>query len=479
MPFLRKVKIDCLTFYCFSCILLLLRSLLPPSASAKSTPDTVLLTQILFLIILVICNAFFSAAEVALISLKPVTLEELSKRGKRGKSLSQLSSDTGRFLATVQIGVTVAGFLASAFASNAFSDPLAKWLEQYAGLSFESLDQICVVGITIILSYFSLVFGELAPKQIALRYPSVIALNMAIPVCMLARVTSPLVWLLNNSVNLLMKPFGSPENNQKVTEEEIRSLVQLGEKNGLIAPEERRIIQNVFELDDISCGEIMTRRGVISAIEEEDSSEKIEQLLVEKDFSAYPVCRGGIDQIVGILYVADYFRFKQKNGQSPRPSDVMKKPHFVPEGATLRHVLRNMRRDEFEIAVVLDEFGGTAGIVTRADLLEELVGSLHPQKPEELLIHVSESVWDSGGLVRVSEVERQLDRKLPEDDHRPDTVGGLLMAELDDIPKPGDVAVIGGLRFTVQAIDGRRITHVRIEVPESGKDNPGHPADPA
>lgn len=426
-----------------------------------------MLSQLLFLIVLVICNAFFSASEVALISLKPVTLEELSKRGKRGKALGQLSADTGRFLATVQIGVTVAGFLASAFASNAFSDPLARWLEQFAGLSFESLDQICVVVITIILSYFSLVFGELAPKQIALRYTSTIALNTAIPVLMLSRVTSPLVWLLNNSVNLLMKPFGAPENNQKVTEEEIRSLVKLGEKDGLIAPEERRIIQNVFEMDDISCGEIMTRRSVISAIEEDDSTEKIERMLVEKDFSAYPVCRGGIDQIVGILYVADYFRFKQKEGRSPRPSSVMKKPNFVPEGATLRHVLRNMRRDEFEIAVVLDEFGGTAGIVTRADLLEELVGSLHSQKPEEMLIKVSESVWDSGGLVRVAEVERQLDRKIAGDDHRPDTIGGLLMAELDDIPKRGDTAVIGGLTFTVLAIDGRRITRLRIETPVS------------
>ncbi len=425
-----------------------------------------MLTQIFFLIILVICNAFFSAAEVALISLKPVMLEELSKHGKRGKALGQLSSDTGRFLATVQIGVTLAGFLASAFASNAFSDPLAKWLQGYAGLSFESLDQICVVVITIVLSYFSLVFGELVPKQIALRYTSTIALNTAIPVHVLSRITSPLVWLLNSSVNLVMKPFGSPENNQKVTEEEIRSLVNMGEKDGLIAPEERRIIQNVFEMDDITCGEIMTRRGVLSAIEEGDPAEKVEQLLVEKDFAAYPVCRGGIDQIVGILYVADYFRFKQKNGCSPKPADVMKKPHFVPEGATLQHVLRNMRRDGFEIAVVLDEFGGTAGIVTRDDLLEELVGSLHPQKPEEMLINISEAVWVSGGLVRVAELERQLDRKLPEDDHRPDTVGGLLMAELDDIPKIGDAAMIGGLRFTVLNLDGRRISRVRIEVPE-------------
>ena len=417
-----------------------------------------------------LCNAFFSAAEVALISLKPVTMEELKKRGKRGKALGQLSSDTGRFLATVQIGVTLAGFLASAFASNAFSDPLAKWLDGVGGLSFESLDQMCVVVITIILSYFSLVFGELAPKQIALRFTSTIALNTAIPVHILSRVTYPLVWLLNNSVNFIMMPFGPAKHSQRITEEEIRSLVNLGEKDGLIAPDERRIIQNVFELDDITCGEIMTRRGVVSFIEAGDSPESVEKLLGDNNFSAYPVCRGGIDQVIGILYVADYFRFKLKNGRSPLPVAVMRKPHFVPEGATVLHVLRNMRRGEFEIAVVLDEFGGTAGIVTRDDLLEELVGSLHPQNPEELLVRISDSVWESGGLVRVAEVERELNWKLPEDDHRPDTIGGLLMAELDDIPKPCDAAEIGGMRLAVQAVDGRRIARIRIELlkPEQG-----------
>ena len=412
------------------------------------------------------CNAFFSAAEVALISLKPVTLEKLTKQGKRGKILGQLSSDTGRFLATVQIGVTLAGFLASAFASNAFSDPLANYLKEIVGLSFESLDQICVVLITIVLSYFSLVFGELAPKQIALRFAPFIALNTAIPVHFLSRATSPLVWLLNNSVNLLMKPFGPAKQTQKITEEEIRSLVNLGEKDGLIAPDERRIIQNVFDLNDITCSEIMTRRGVISSIEVGDSPESIEQHLVENGFSAYPVCHGGIDQIIGILYVADYFRLKLKTGQSPLPVAVMRKPHFVPEGATVLHVLHNMRRDEYEIAVVLDEFGGTAGIVTRDDLLEELVGSLHPQNPDESLIHISDSVWESGGLVRVAEMERELKMKLPENDHRPDTIGGLLMAELDDVPKTGDTAEIGGLHFSVQAVEGRRITRVRIEFPE-------------
>ena len=332
-----------------------------------------------------------------------------------------------------------------------------------------------MVLITIILSYFSLVFGELAPKQIALRYAPAIALNTAIPVYILSVVTSPLVWLLNTSVNILMKPFGPAKQTQKITEEEIRSLVNLGEKDGLIAPDERQIIQNVFELDDITCGEIMTRRGMISSIEAGDSTESIERLLVEKGFSAYPVCRGGIDQVIGILYVADYLRFKLKNGQSPLPVAVMRKPHFVPEGATVQHVLHNMRKNEFEIAVVLDEFGGTAGIVTRDDLLEELVGSLHRQNPEESLIQISDSVWESGGLVRVVEVERELKRKLPEDDHRPDTIGGLLMAELDDIPNPGDVAEIGGLNFTVLAVDGRRISRVRIELPDAVEDSASQP----
>ena len=427
----------------------------------------ILLSQIIFLVVLMACNAFFSAAEVALISLKPITLEELSKRGKRGKALGKLSSDTGRFLATVQIGVTVAGFLASAFASNAFSDPLAKWLDETGGLPFEAIDQMCVVAITIILSYFSLVFGELAPKQIALRFAPAIALNTAIPVHFLSVVASPLVWFLNKSVSLLMKPFGPPKETQRITEEEIRSLVNLGEKDGLIDADERRIIQNVFELDDITCGEIMTRRGIISAIKEDDSPETIERLLSENAFSAYPVYRGSIDQIIGILYVADYLRYKLKTGRSPVSADVMRKPHFVPEGTSVLHVFRNMRREGFEIAVVLDEFGGTAGIVTRDDLLEELVGSLHAQKPEESFVHVSETVWESGGLVRVAEMERQLNRKLSEDDHRPDTVGGLLMAELETIPNIGDSAMIDGLRFTVLEVDGHRISRVRIELPAS------------
>jgi len=441
------------------------------SASRETeTPDINLHIQIFFLVVLVALNAFFSAAEVALISLKPVTIDELKKRGKRGRILGQLSSDTGRFLATVQIGVTLAGFLASAFASNAFSDPLAKHLKIYVGLSFESLDHICVVAITLVLSYFSLVFGELVPKQIALRYAPAIALNTAIPIHFLARLASPLVWFLNGSVNLVMKLFGPAGQGQKITEEEIRMLVNMGEKDGLIDADERRIIQNVFDLDDITCGEIMTRRGAVSAIEAGVSPEEVERRLSEQLFSAYPVYRGTIDRIIGILYATDYFRLKQKSGQSPLPVTVMRKPHFVPEGASVMQVLHDMQREQFEIAVVLDEFGGTAGVVTRDDLLEELVGSLHPRKPEESLIRVSETTWESGGLVRLFEVERELGCKLPAED-RPDTVGGLLMAELGDIPKAGDIAEIGGLRFTVQAIDGRRISRIRIERPAQASES--------
>ena len=433
----------------------------------QGNPGAILLLPILFLCVLVLCNAFFAAAEVALISLKPVQLAELAKHGTRGRVLEKLSANTGWFLATVQIGVTFAGFLASAFASDVFSDPLAKRIYDagFTGLSVHTIDNVCVVLITVILSYFSLVFGELVPKQIALRYAPVIALNAAIPIHLMARVTAPLVWLLNNSVELVMMPFGPGKRGQTITEEEIRSLVNMGEKSGLIDADERRIIQNVFELDDITCGEIMTRRGAISAIGADDPADEIERRLAEKDFSAYPVYRGTIDNIVGILYAADYFRAMLKRRRTPALSSVMKKPHFVPEGAAVSQVLHDMQREQFEIAVVLDEFGGTAGVVTRDDLLEELVGSLHPKKPEELLARTSECVWESGGLVRVAEIERELKLELPGDD-RPDTVGGLLMAELDDIPKPGDTAEIGGAKFTVQAVDGRRITRVRIELPE-------------
>jgi len=433
----------------------------------QGNPGAILLSPILVLSVLILCNAFFAAAEVALISLKTVQLAELAKHGTRGRTLESLSANTGRFLATVQIGVTLAGFLASAFASDVFSDPLAKRIcdAGFTGLSLQTIDSVCVVLITMVLSYFSLVFGELVPKQIALRYAPAIALNVAIPIHMMARFTAPLVWLLNNSVELVMLPFGPDKSGQSITEEEIRSLVNMGEKSGLIDADERRIIQNVFDLDDITCGEIMTRRGAVSAIGADDPADEIERRLAEKDFSAYPVFRGTIDNVVGILYAADYCRALLKRRRAPALASVMRKPHFVPEGASVSQVLHDMQREQFEIAVVLDEFGGTAGVITRDDLLEELVGSLHPKKPEELLTRTSEYVWESGGLVRIAEIERELNLKLPGDDH-PDTVGGLLMAELDDIPKPGDVAEIGGVRYTVQAIDGRRITRVRIELPE-------------
>ena len=338
-----------------------------------------MITQIVFLIILIFLNAFFSAAEASLLSMTPVMMEKLSKRGKRGRILGQLTADTGRFLATVQIGVTLAGFLASAFASNAFSDPLAKFLDREGGLSFDSIDQICVVVITLGLSYFTLVFGELVPKQIALRYPETIALNTAIPVHILSRVATLLVWLLNTSVKIVLKPFRfkSTGNNRQNTEEEIRSLAKMGEKDGVIDADEGRIIQNVFELDDITCGEIMTRRDAVIALELGESPEEMERCLTEKVFSAYPVYQGTIDRIVGVLYAADYFRSKQKNGRSPLPADVMRKPHFVAGTATVSQAFREMQTEKFEIAVVQDESGATAGIVTRADLLEELVGSLH------------------------------------------------------------------------------------------------------
>jgi putative hemolysin len=432
-----------------------------------------LILHLVFLAVLILCNAFFSAAEVALISLKPVTLEQLSKKGKSGRILGSLSLDTGRFLATVQVGVTFAGFLASAFAADTFSDPVAHWVYYdvgFTGLSEATIDHISVVLITMALSYFSLVFGELVPKQIALRYASFVALHSAIPIHYFAKLASPLVWLLNNSVKAVMLPFGAAGNSEKVTEEEIRSLINMGEKDGLIDADERRIIQNVFELDDILCGDIMTRRGAVFALEAGAPPEEVERHLMEKRFSAYPVYRGTIDRVIGILYAADYFRLKLKMGQPPLPVAVMRKPHFVPEGATVLQVLHDMQREQFEIAVVLDEFGGTAGVVTRDDLLEELVGSLHPRKPEESLIRVSETIWESGGLVRLGDVERDLHCKLPEDDERPDTVAGLLMAELDDIPKPGDIVEIGGLRFTVQSLEGRRITRVRIELSAPGKD---------
>ena len=429
---------------------------------------SLLFLQLLFLFFLILLNAFFASSEVALISLKPAVIRRLGQEGgARGRRLVRLTENSGRFLATVQVGVTFAGFMASAFAAESFSDPVTDLLCD-SGVTFlprGTLDGIIVVLITLILSYLSLVFGELVPKQLGLRYAEQVALYAAGPIDFTAKVTAPFVRLLNASVNGVLRMFGlSPGASQEVTEEEIRMMVDIGEENGAIESDEKRMIENVFEFNNTTAAEVMTHRTELVALEIDTPPDEVERVLLSCGFSRVPVYRNDIDDIVGMLHFREYLSAKLKGEAAPDIRKLLKPVYFAPGTMRANILFRNMQSRKFGMAVILDEFGGTSGIVSVEDLLDEIVGSLYDEydEPEVEIEEVAENEWRIGGSMRLDEIARKLDILLPEEEY--DTIGGLVFGELNAIPTVGAVVELpeAGVTIRVVSVDERRVEQVLL-----------------
>ena len=430
-------------------------------------PD-ILWVQILILLILIGMNAFFASSEVALISLKQSSIRKLIQRGGlRGKALAALTGNTGRFLATVQVGVTLAGFLASAFAAESFSDPLTEFLERigFDIFSHSVLDMVVVVFITVILSYLSLVFGELVPKQIGLRYSEFMAFNVALPIHFLANVAKPFVFILNASVDLCLKAmFGKgTEQEQGVTEEEIRTLVDIGGEQGIISPEKKEMLENVFEFSSREASEIMTHRTEITAVNRDAPPEEIERIFIHANYSRFPVYHEDIDEIVGIVHIRDYFTEKYRRGASPDLASVMKPAYLVPETIRADRLFTDMKREKIGMAVLLDEFGGTAGIITNADLVSEIVGSFADEhsNEHESLETIGENIWRVDASIRLEQIRRAIGIVFP-GDSRYDTLGGLILARTGNVPANGTVIELSDLRISLQveSVKGQHIGKV-------------------
>lgn len=424
--------------------------------------------QILILLILIGMNAFFASSEVALISLKQSSIRKLIQRGGlRGKALAALTGNTGRFLATVQVGVTLAGFLASAFAAESFSDPLTEFLERigFDIFSHSVLDMAVVVFITVILSYLSLVFGELMPKQIGLRYSEFMAFNVALPIHFLANVAKPFVFILNASVDLCLKTmFGKgTEQEQGVTEEEIRTLVDIGGEQGIISPEKKEMLENVFEFSSREASEIMTHRTEITAVNRDAPPEEIERIFIHANYSRFPVYHEDIDEIVGIVHIRDYFTEKYRRGTSPDLASVMKPAYLVPETIRADRLFTDMKREKIGMAVLLDEFGGTAGIITNADLVSEIVGSFADElsNEHESLETIGENIWRVDASIRLEQIRRAIGIVFP-GDSRYDTLGGLILARTGNVPANGTVIELSDLRISLQveSVKGQHIGKV-------------------
>ena len=423
--------------------------------------------RIILLIVLILVNAYFAAAEIAFISLNDAKIDLMSKDGnKKAKKIKKMLENPSSFLATIQIGITLAGFLSSAFAAETFASELSPVLyDLVPALSIETWHNIAIVLITIILSYFTLVFGELVPKRLAMKYYEKIAFGTIGVIRLIAIVTAPFVKILTFSTNIVSKIFGVSANEEEsVTEEEIRMMVDVGEEKGTIDKEASEMINNVFEFNDKVVSEIMVPRNDVYAIDMNLSVSKVIDMISEDPefrYSRIPVYDENIDEIKGIVYIKDIL-LSDKN-KSIKIKNFVKEAYYVPETMSVNKLFEGLRKNRKQIAVVVDEYGGTAGIVTMEDVLEEIVGEIYDEYDlvEKSYEQIDENTYMLNGGMSISDVEKVLNIDIPDGDY--DTISGYLIEELGRIPDEKEKPVIETEKavYKVEKVEDRRIIKIK------------------
>ena len=416
------------------------------------------LTNIALVLVFILVGGFFAATEMALVSLRDSQVNALAQRGKRGLRLKSLAANPNRYLAALQIGVTFAGFLSAAFGAATLADDLAPVLEGW-GLSPGAANTLALVTITVLISYLSLVLGELVPKRIALQRAESVALAVAPAIDTFARLTRPLVWLLSVSTNAVVRVFGGDPhvNREAMSDEELRTLVAGHES---LEPEERRLIEEVFEAGDRSLREVMLPRTEVDFLDAATPVFKAIREAAAQAHSRYPVADGSPDDIVGFVHVRDLFN-PDLAGRSVRVGDLARAVLRMPDSLQVLPALTEMRSEGQHLAIVVDEYGGTAGIVTLEDLVEELIGDIR----DEYDPLVAETRRQGGelevdGLLNLDEFADEAGFELPDGPY--DTVAGFVVAALGRLPRVGDAVEVGGHVYVVVALDGRRLARVRV-----------------
>ncbi len=433
-------------------------------------PDP-LLGQILFQLLLILVNAFFALTEIAVISLNDTKLRRIADSGnKRAKSLIWLTKRPTRFLSTIQVGITLAGFLGSAFAADNFSDRIVQWaLSIGVQMPVATLDTIAVIVITIILSFFTLVLGELVPKRIAMHNPERIAMVVAGVIKFVSLILMPLVWLLTVTTNGILRLFRIDPHakQQEATEEEIRMMISIGEEKGNIQPAEKEMIENIFDFNNQTVEEIMTHRTDIVAIWLQDQPGIVRGIIMENTHSRFPVFSEDIDDIVGILHQRDYL-INDISGSPKTLQELLRPPYMVPESIRADVLFRNMQQNHIQMAIVVDEYGGTSGLVTIEDLLEEIVGSINDEYDplEKSIQKLDANTWRIRGSTDLGEVSEALDIPLPVEVY--DTFGGYIFGQFDVIPADGARPQLekDGLTIRVEQIEDHRVEWALVSVIE-------------
>lgn len=433
-------------------------------------PGSIIL-KLLLLFVLVIINAFFAMSEIAIISLNDNVVDKQAEDGnKKAKKVKKLTENPSNFLSTIQIGVTLAGFLTSASASSSFAAGLTEKLVSLGTpIPANVINGISVVLITVIMSYFSLVFGELAPKRMAMQKPEKIAYSVVGILLVVKTITAPFVKVLSASTNLIVRlcGFDPNANEESVTEEEIRMMVDVGQEKGVIEDIQKEMIDNIFDFDDIDVSDIMTHRTDMFAVEDTDSLEQVVSISIEHGYSRIPVFHEDPDNIIGIVYIKDLLKYISSSLPKDKgPKDVMREAYYVPFSKSCGALFNEMCEKHMQMAVVVDEYGGTAGIVTMEDLLEAIVGNIQDEydNEDEEIVEVSENVFTIDGTAYIEEVNELVGDIIPEGDY--DTLGGFLISRLGYLPKDGDMTEVEfeNLKFTILNVEDRRIGKIRVEI---------------
>lgn len=433
-----------------------------------SSSGAQLVVSLIVLFLLILIHAFFSATEIAVITLNDNKIRKRAEEGdKIARVLTRMIDNPGKFLATIQVGVTLAGFLSSAFAAEFF----ASRLYQAIGLDTAWVRSASVVVVTFVLAYFSLVLGELVPKRVAQQNPEKFSYAVARIISVLGVALKPFVSLLTVSTNIVLRVLGIDpnQNDRTVTEEEIRMMVDVGRESGNIDASEKQLIDNIFEFNDKEVSEVMTHRTNIAALSIDASYREVLDVTVHEKYTRIPVFEESIDSIVGILHSKDLLTYVTSEHDKPFTlRDLLRAPYFVPESKSVDVLFREMQRARQHLAVVIDEYGGTAGIITVEDLLEEIVGNIQDEYDEEEqeIVRKDERTYVVAGMAALSAVGETLGMTFPEDDF--DTLAGLVISLLGRIPEEGEKPEVdfGDLHLKVLDMDEKRVSRVQITLKE-------------
>lgn len=434
----------------------------------ESDPDTANLTsQFILIIVLTLLNAFFAASEMAIVSLNRNKLKMLGEEGnKKAKLILELIEEPTRFLSTIQVGITLAGFFSSASAATGISKSLAGYIDQF---HVPYSEQIALVVVTLILSYITLVFGELFPKRIALQKPEALAMFSVRPILLVSKIARPFVKLLSASTNLLVRIVGLDKSNldEMVSKEEIRSLVEVGQENGVINETEKEMINSIFEFDDKLASEVMTPRPKVYLINIKEPLNEYLDELIEEGYSRIPVYEDDIDNIIGILYIKDLFAAARKYGfENVNIRKILQAAYFVPETKNIDELFKELQNARTHMAVLIDEYGGFSGIVTIEDLIEEVMGNIEDEydKDAPSIKKLDNNTYIIDGMISLIDFNDYFDVKIESRDY--DTINGFLIGLLGHIPTSAEEKSLEyeNLVFKIVEIQDKRIEKIKVYV---------------